>query len=179
LSGGFALLRFTVPLLFFIILLLGYAFSLWVGIYWVVDIWRIAKGWPQPSDFLQEFLDSIEVLLLCPVPAITSTVVFHSLYRIIGRTPFSKPDEQASSSAVQKDNGHHNEEKNSSSEQVEENMALAKRLLVGIIVTVAGTRMLGELLGEREPRLIVYYCGAILIISLAAFVGIALRKSNR
>jgi hypothetical protein len=52
---------------------------------------------------------------------------------------------------------------------------MAKRLILGTLVAVAGTRMLIELL-ERNTELHLYLNGTLLIVSITLYTVFALRK---
>jgi hypothetical protein len=58
---------------------------------------------------------------------------------------------------------------------VERERAMAKRLILGTLVAVAGTRMLFELL-ERNTELHLYLNGTLLIVSITLYTVFALRK---
>src|SRR5689334_15116075 len=81
---GYKAMDVLVPPLFFLMLILGYSFSFFVGVHWAINIYHdIVMNQPSKSmSFIQSFLESIEILLLSPVPAIISTVVYNNLTRI-------------------------------------------------------------------------------------------------
>lgn len=98
---------------------------------------------------LSELLHGIELLLI-PLPGIAGVVAYRNL-----RT-YLRPAANDRS-------------------PVERERAMAKRLTLGTLVAVAGTRMLTELL-ERNTDLHLYINGTLLIGSLTLYTVFALRK---
>lgn len=182
---GYKAMDVLVPPLFFLMLILGYSFSFFVGVHWAINIYHdIVMNQPSKSmSFIQSFLESIEILLLSPVPAIISTVVYNNLTRIF--TDASETAKKRSGSpesrAAEAIDPETPTARGEGGETVEASMTLAKRLLIGIIVTVAATRMLYELLTEKpgELQMKVFYGGATLIVALAIFAGVGLRVARR
>jgi hypothetical protein len=100
------------------------------------------------EELLHGLLHSIELLLLVPLPGIVGAVVYKNLGKFLNPAAVERVS-------------------------AEREMSMAKRLVLGILVTVAGTRMLDDFL-HGTSSLTLFACGAILIISVALYVAIAL-----
>lgn len=100
------------------------------------------------EDLLHDLLHSIELLLLVPLPGIVGAVVYKNLGKFVNPAAVERIS-------------------------TEREISMAKRLVLGILVTVAGTRMLDDFL-HGNTSLSLFACGAILIISVALYVAIAL-----
>ncbi len=140
----------AVVYLFWVILWGGCFLSAWLVYRWGYYLWTnlILSNPHEFEVLLHNFLHGIELLLLVPLPGIVATVVYQSL------GIFTNPAAEAR-------------------ESVEKYMAMAKRLVLGILVAVAATRMLDEFL-QGEGAITRYACGGVLILSVAIFVAIAL-----
>jgi hypothetical protein len=104
-------------------------------------------------DLLSALLHSTELLLLVPLPGIVGIVAYRNLRLYVN--PIAK---QRTS--------------------VETELEMAKRLVLGTLVSVAGTRMLIQLL-EGNIELNLYINGGLLIVSLTFFTVLALGKGWR
>ena len=104
-------------------------------------------------ELLSALLHSIELLLLIPLPGIVGIVAYRNLRLYIN--PIAKQRQS-----------------------IETELEMAKRLVLGTLVSVAGTRMLVQLL-EQKMELNLYISGGLLIVSLTFFTVLALGKGWR
>ncbi len=99
---------------------------------------------------IHQLLQSIELLLIVPIPAVIGVVVYQTLIQVADP---SNPQLEASHAQV----------------------SVAKSLLAGLLVTVTGTTLLDALiLGnyDLEP----FIGGALLIVGLSVYVFVANRR---
>ena len=101
-------------------------------------------------ELLSALLHSIELLLLIPLPGIVGIVAYRNLRLYIN--PIAKQRQS-----------------------IETELEMAKRLVLGTLASVAGTRMLVQLL-EEKTELNLYISGGLLIVSLTFFTVLALGK---
>ena len=103
-------------------------------------------------DLLSALLHSIELLLLVPLPSIVGIVAYRNLRLYVNPVAKQRPS-------------------------IETELEMAKRLVVGTLVSVAGTRMLIQLL-EGKMELNLYISGGLLIVSLTFYTVLALGKGR-
>lgn len=130
----------------------GCLISIWLAYRSAQFVWRYLFVLTH-EDFqglLSGLLHCIELLLLIPLPGIAGVVAYRNL-----RTYLDPAANDRS--------------------PVERERAMAKRLILGTLVAVAGTRMLIELL-ERNTELHLYLNGTLLIVSITLYTVFALRK---
>lgn len=101
-------------------------------------------------DLLSALLHSIELLLLVPLPGIVGIVAYRTLRLYVNPIATQRPS-------------------------IETELEMAKRLVLGTLVSVAGTRMLIQLL-EGKMELNLYISGGLLIVSLTFYTVFALGK---
>lgn len=101
-------------------------------------------------DLLSALLHSTELLLLVPLPGIVGIVAYRNLRLYVNPIAKQRPS-------------------------VETELEMAKRLVLGTLVSVAGTRMLIQLL-EGNMELNLYISGGLLILSLTFYTVFALGK---
>ena len=101
-------------------------------------------------ELLSALLHSIELLLLIPLPGIVGIVAYRNLRLYLNPIARHRPS-------------------------IETELEMAKRLVLGTLVSVAGTRMLVQLL-EQKMELNLYISGGLLIVSLTFFTVLALGK---
>lgn len=144
-----------VVFLWWVIMLGGVFVSSWLAVLWFRFVYNtlLTMGNKDFPELIHHLLHSIELLFLIPLPAIVGKVVYVSTGKYL---KFGIPDGPFKFSP-------------------EEDISMAKRLVLGILVTVAGTRMLDDFLHGTND-LYFYGAGAILIISMALYVAIALRE---
>jgi hypothetical protein len=104
-------------------------------------------------ELLSALLHSIELLLLIPLPGIVGIVAYRNLRLYLNPIARQRPS-------------------------IETELEMAKRLVLGTLVSVAGTRMLVQLL-EEKMELNLYISGGLLILSLTFFTVLALGKGWR
>lgn len=104
-------------------------------------------------ELLSALLHLIELLLLIPLPRIVGIVAYRNLRLYIN--PIARQRQS-----------------------IETELEMAKRLVLGTLASVAGTRMLIQLL-EKMTELNLYISGGLLIVSLTFFTGLALGKRWR
>ena len=142
---------YTVAFTFWPLLWGGLLVSVWMAyrcfLYVWQDLFRLQEMTFQL--LLSGLLHAIELLLLVPLPGIAGAVAYHTLRVYLD--PETKEQRTA-----------------------EQQMALAKRLTLGILVAVAGTRMLIALL-ESNVDLHLYGSGALLIAAITLYT-FALRE---
>ena len=103
-------------------------------------------------DLLSALLHSIELLLLIPLPGIVGIVAYRNLRLYVNPIAKQRPS-------------------------IETELEMAKRLVLGTLVSVAGTRMLIQLL-EEKTELNLYISGGLLIVSLTFYTVFALGKGR-
>ncbi len=113
-----------------------------------VHVFRITHE--EFRDLLSALLHSIELLLLIPLPGIVGIVAYRNLRLYVNPIAKQRPS-------------------------IETEFEMAKRLVLGTLVSVAGTRMLIQLL-EGNIELNLYINGGLLIVSLTFFTVLALGK---
>lgn len=148
--------HYFVVWLLWTVLWAGCAISGWMTFLWIAHTWKhmfhIPQNW-EFMDVLHGLLNTIEFLLLIPLPGMVGMVV----YKSIGT--YTNPE------AMQRDS-------------TEREMALAKRLMFGILATVTGTQMLDQFLqGSRDLAL--FGSGAIIILSIAVYIAVALNEHHK
>lgn len=104
-------------------------------------------------ELLSALLHSIELLLLIPLPGIVGIVAYRNLRLYLNPIAKQRPS-------------------------IETELEMAKRLVLSTLVSVAGTRMLIQLL-EEKMELNLYISGGLLILSLAFYTVLALGKGWR
>jgi hypothetical protein len=130
----------------------GCLISIWLAYRSAQFVWRYLFVLTH-DDFqglLSGLLHCIELLLLIPLPGIAGVVAYRNL-----RTYLDPAANDRS--------------------PVERERAMAKRLILGTLVAVAGTRMLIELL-ERNTELHLYLDGTLLILSITLYTVFALKE---
>jgi hypothetical protein len=120
--------------------------SVWLAYRWaeVTAGYVLSLSHLEPQALISGLLHIAELLLLIPLPGIVGSVAFRNV------RAFSDPKAQERDSA-------------------EQEIALAKRLILGILVTVTGTRMLIEFL-EGHHDWHIYVNGAVLTLTVAAYI---------
>ncbi len=101
-------------------------------------------------DLLSALLHSIELLLLVSLPGIMGIVAYRTLRFYVNPIAKQRPS-------------------------IETEFDMAKRLVLGTLVSVAGTRMLIQLL-EGNMELNLYISGGLLIVSLTFYTVFAIGK---
>ena len=132
----------------------GSAVSIWLAYRTGQFVWRylFVLTHDDFQELLSGLLHCIELLLLIPLPGIAGVVAFRNL-----RTYLDPAANDPS--------------------PVERERAMAKRLIVGTLVAVAGTRLLIELL-ERNTDLSLYLSGTLLIASMSLYTVLALHPKE-
>jgi hypothetical protein len=132
----------------------GSAVSIWLAYRTGQFVWRYLFILTHDNfqELLSGLLHCIELLLLIPLPGIAGVVAFRNL-----RTYLDPAANDRS--------------------PVERERAMAKRLIVGTLVAVAGTRLLIELL-ERNTDLSLYVSGTLLIASMTLYAVLALHPKE-
>ena len=130
----------------------GVLVSVWLAFRWGQYVWKYLFVLTHDTfqELLSGLLHCIEMLLLIPLPGITGVVAYRNLCTYL--------DPSASERS-----------------SVEKERDLAKRLIMGTLVAVAGTRMLIELL-ERNADIQLYVNGTLLIVSVTLYTVFALKK---
>ncbi len=148
-------IHLCIAALFSIVLIAGYALSAWMAGMWAMYVWNNVIWYDEFAfeTVVYELLRSVEILLLMPLPAVAATVTFRHI------TKFSDP--------------HTDEQK-----LTEQEMTMAKRFLLGILATVAGTTMLGELLKGDDRDILYFASGALLILTVTLFIYVAQRSEE-
>jgi hypothetical protein len=103
-------------------------------------------------ELLSALLHSIELLLLIPLPGIVGIVAYRNLRIYVNPVARQRVS-------------------------IEAEREMAKRLVLGTLVAVAGTRMLIQLL-EEKAELNLYISGTLLIASLTLYTVFALGKGR-
>jgi len=132
----------------------GSAVSIWLAYRTGQFVWRYLFVLTHDNfqELLSGLLHCLELLLLIPLPGIAGVVAFRNL-----RTYLDPAANDRS--------------------PVERERAMAKRLILGTLVAVAGTRLLVELL-ERNANLPLYLSGALLIVSITLYSVLALHPKE-
>jgi hypothetical protein len=133
----------------------GCAVSLWLAYRSAEFVWRYLFVVPHDNfqELLSGLLHCIELLLLIPLPGIAGIVAYRNLRTYLDPVANDRSP-------------------------VERERAMAKRLILGTLVAVAGTRMLIEFL-ERNADLHLYINGTLLIVSITLYTVFALHRDTR
>lgn len=117
-----------------------------------------------PPEILHSSLQLVELTLLIVLPVVISTVVFRAVMSYCDPLGLVQGLEDARRRELSKNSDH--------------NLEMAKRLVLGTLVTVACTHLLGDLLrgGHVEPLSLAAV--AILVISSTLYVRLALTGSG-
>lgn len=132
----------------------GCAISLWLAYRSAQFVWRYLFVLTHDNfqELLSGLLHCIELLLLIPLPGIAGVVAYRNLRTYLDPVLDDR-------SAVKRER------------------AMAKRLILGTLVAVAGTRMLIELL-ERNADLHLYINGTLLIVCITLYTVFALHRKE-
>jgi hypothetical protein len=130
----------------------GCAASLWLAYECGHYIWHTLFHTSSTDirPLLSHLLHTIELLILIPLPGIVGVIAYRNL------AAFAYPSSGAPL-------------------HVENEIALAKRLIMGLLAAVAGTRMLVEFL-DGNADIMRYASGAILIGAVTLFITFALPR---
>jgi hypothetical protein len=154
----------------------GTFITFWLSVRWFMYMWaNTVKFHPEPEfgefeSLIHHLLHGIELLLLIPLPVIVGLVVYKNLGSF---TLFSVP--RLGKNEKKKEQPEKKKSPYSRYEISEREMGMAKRLMLGILSTVAATRMLDDFLHGRTD-LRIYISGAIIIIAVAIYIAVALRE---
>ncbi len=129
----------------------AYGLSLVAFLYWAyVTVYSfLAQPASGGKELIHLLLQSIELLLIVPIPAVIGVVVYQTLQQVA-------------------------DPKNPGLEQSHHQVNVAKSLLAGLLVTVTGTTLLDFLiLGQYELE--AFIGGALLMAGLSLYVWVARR----
>ena len=136
-----------------VICLAAYGLSLAAFVAWLLVTARAVMNFPFSSgkDVIHQLLQSIELLLIVPIPSVIGVVVFQTMVQVADPV-------------------------NPRLEHSHEQVAIAKKLLAGLLVTITGTTLLDLLIvGIYEPE--AFLGGFVLIAGLSLYVWILQRGS--
>ncbi|HKN85993.1 MAG TPA: hypothetical protein VJV04_03955 [Nitrospiraceae bacterium] len=149
-----AIPHYAVLLLVWPIVWGGSAVSIWLAYRTGQFVWRYLFILTHDNfqELLSGLLHCIELLLLIPLPGIAGAVAFRNLRTYLNPAASDRSP-------------------------VERERAMAKRLILGTLVAVAGTRLLIEFL-ERNTDLSLYLSGTLLIGAMTLYAVLALHPKE-